>query len=61
MNTEKLQTTTALKITEQIPDNLDFGFCCVGSEIEKVFTLVNYTKTNKSFEFSKTIFKIEPI
>ncbi len=44
MNIEKLQTTTAFKLTEQIQDNLDFGFCCVGAQIEKQINFVNYTK-----------------
>ena len=49
------------ELCEQIPKNIDFGFCAVGQETDRTFKLTNYTTTEKNFSFAECPFKIDPI
>lgn len=49
------------QLSEQIPKNIDFGFCAVGQETERTFKLTNYSSHEQVFSFAECPFKIEPI
>lgn len=44
----------------QIPECIDFGFCCIQKNIVRQFKLFNYKNTPLEFEFSETFFHINP-
>ena len=48
-------------IADQIPKNIDFGFCAVGQPTERSFKLVNSLNVDKWFHFEDCPFKIEPM
>ena len=48
-------------ISDQVPKNIDFGFCAVGQPTERVFRLHNNGLADKWFSFEACPFKIEPI
>lgn len=48
-------------LIDQMPKNIDFGFCAVGQDSERVFKLTNHGNTDKEFHFEECPFKIEPI
>ena len=47
-------------LRQQMPKCVDFGFCAVGQESERVLKLTNFTHTEKEFRFDECPFKIEP-
>ena len=48
-------------ISLQIPDCLDFGFCCVNKKTSKSYRLYNYGKNPVEFNFTETFFNITPL
>jgi hypothetical protein len=47
-------------ISEQMPKNIDFGFCAVGQETDLKFLLENLSGVDKHFSFHDCPFKISP-
>ena len=63
MSTSFLDDDDQLKyrlLSEQFPQNNDFGFQVVGQSVERVFVLENKTNQPKTFEFDKCAFNISP-
>ena len=48
-------------ISFQIPNCIDFGFCCVNQKTSKSYRLYNYSKSPIEFNFTKTFFNIIPL
>jgi len=47
-------------ISESFPDAIDFGFCTVGQNNIRTFTIINHTKQSCSFNFDSSKFHFEP-
>lgn len=47
-------------ISLQIPDCIDFGYCCVNKKYVKIYKLFNYSKTPIEFNFTDCYFSISP-
>lgn len=63
MSTSLINDDELLKnklLSEQFPQNNDFGFQVVGQHVEKIFVLENKTNQPKSFEFDECLFNISP-
>lgn len=48
-------------LVDQLPKNIDFGFCAVGQDSERVFKLTNHSNSDREFRFEECPFKIEPL
>lgn len=47
-------------IAQQMPKNIDFGFCCTGKKYTRIYKLHNYSDKPIEFGFTQTYFAIEP-